>query len=243
MSLATPFLGRAAPKRALTDLLGGEDGEEEERKSFAPATKKRIAILPKGDALATNHVDARDAEYVDARDAEYVDARDAQFDACNLLRCDLQRLETRAEKRNLIRERMSECYLVFVYVFHTSMSLGPLQNADVLDECSDLEVEATTPPLSLFALFDSLQAEQEEVDGDDVEEQRKDAAREVCAWLRAHSDHADWVRAILNRDPFEFHSLFGPLVSFYSLESNLRWYFEQQQKKKEENVVADPNEL
>lgn len=162
----------------------------------------------------------------------YVDARDAQFDACNRLRRDLERVETREEKRNLIRERMPECYLVFVYVFHTTMSLGPLQNAAALDECSDLEVEATTPPQSLFALFDSLQDEET---GLEEEEERKekesDAAREICAWLRVHSDHADWVHAILNRDPYEFHSLFGPLVSYYSLESNLRWYFEQQKRQ------------
>jgi hypothetical protein len=164
----------------------------------------------------------------------YVDKRDAQFDACNRLIRELATVATREEKLTLMRQRMSECFLIFVYVFHPALSFGPLHNADALDECEQYEIQATTAPQSLFQFFDLLQRasiDRSNNDDDDGEEEgkgmeEKDAARQVCAWLRDYSEHADLVRVILDRDQYGFHSLFGPLVSVYSLESNLRWYFE-----------------
>lgn len=189
----------------------------------------------------------------------YLDARDAQFDACNRLRRDLALLRTREEKRNLIRERLPECYLVFVYALHPQLDLGPMHSASPLDDCDEYDVESTTAPQSIFQLLDFLQNAKDVENQDEKDEQNEcenkeeeefflvdgkrvntcsgksstseqDAARAICAWLREHSDHSDWIRVILDRDKHGFHSLFGPLVSLYSLESNLRWFFSTENK-------------
>ncbi len=177
----------------------------------------------------------------------YFDKRDEQFDACIRLQQDLLLLETREEKRNLIRARMDECYLIFIYVFYSSLSFGPLKSSSALDDCDDFEVESTTTPQSLFQYFDILQEEGEQrereeqgEEDDDEGDTESDAARCVCAWLREHSNHGELVRAILDHDTHAFHVLFGPLVSYYSLESALRWW---QKKTKGEELHREEDEM
>ena len=158
----------------------------------------------------------------------YFDSRDVQLDIFNELISDLQMLQTREEKRKLIRQRLPECYLVFVYAFHPSLSFGAINCAKDIDQVDEEDIAATTAPPSFFGFLDVLQ------DGGEYAEEKEDSARQICAWLKEHSEHTEIIRVILDRDPHGFHRLFGPLVSFYSLESNLRWYFEQQKQSIEE---------